>query len=85
MHQTLELALHPMAKRPGLLQPGEIFDLLTARRGWKVRAEDVADCLSRPLDQVLHVLSYMTSLGILEARRSNGVWQYRLAPMSEAS
>lgn len=85
MHQTLEFALHPTAKRPGLLQPGEIFDLLTARRGWKVKAEDVAECLSRPVDQVLHVLSYMTSTGLLEAQRVNGVWQYRLTAMSEAS
>lgn len=85
MVHTLERALHPVTKRPGLLQPGEVFELLTARRGWRVRAEEVADCLSRPVDQVLHVLSYMTSLGMLEAHRVNGVWLYRLAPLSEAS
>lgn len=85
MLQTLERALHPATKRPGLLQPGEVFELLTARRGWKVRAEEVAECLSRPVDQVLHVLSYMTSLGLLEATRANGVWLYRVAPMAEAS
>ncbi len=82
---TLERALHPVTKRPGLLQPGEVFELLTARRGWRVRAEEVADCLARPVDQVLHVLSYMTSLGLLEAHRANGVWTYKLAPFSEAS
>jgi hypothetical protein len=85
MVQTLERALHPVAKRPGLLHPGEVYDLLTARRGWRVRAEDVAECLDRPVDQVLHVLSYMTSLGLLEATRVNGTWMYKLAPLSEAS
>lgn len=82
--KTLDRALHPDATRPGLLQPGEVFEVLVKVGGRPLRAEDVAERLARPLDQVLHVLSYMTSLGLLDARRLNGIWSYGLADLSEA-
>ena len=79
MQHTLERALPAIAKRPGLLQPYEVMDLLACRRNWRVTASELADCLSRPLDQVLHVLSYMTSMGLLATCRVNGAWYYSLA------
>ena len=79
---TLDRALHPNATRPGLLQPGEVFEVFVKVGGRPLRAEAVAERLDRSLDQVLHVLSYMTSLGLLEARRSEGVWTYGLADLS---
>ena len=78
MQHTLERALPAIAKRPGLLQPYEVMDLLACRRNWRVTASELADCLSRPLDQVLHVLSYMTSMGLLSTCRVNGAWYYSL-------
>jgi DNA-binding IclR family transcriptional regulator len=76
---TIDRALHPVARRPGLLQPDEVIDLLSCRRNWRVTAEQLADCLERPLDQVLHCLSYMTSLGLLKTQRDDGAWYYTLA------
>jgi hypothetical protein len=78
MLHTLERALPAIAKRPGLLQPYEVMDLLACRRNWRVTAGELADYLSRPLDQVLHVLSYMTSMGLLNTCRVNGAWYYSL-------
>ena len=75
---TLERALPPAATRPGLLQPADVIDLLECRRNRAVTTSDLADFLSRPVDQVLHVVSYMTSLGLLEARREHDGWYYRL-------
>ncbi|MEB3196248.1 MAG: hypothetical protein VKP62_03500 [Candidatus Sericytochromatia bacterium] len=83
MTQTLDRALHPEAIRAGLLQPGEVFETLMRCRSVRFRAEELARFLARPLDQVLHVLSYMTSLGLLDARRDNGVWTYQLARLAE--
>jgi hypothetical protein len=82
--RILDRALHPVATRPGLLQPGEVFEVLLASRRHRHRAEDLAATLGRPLDQVLHVLSYMTSLGLVDARRGEGVWTYTLADLSAA-
>jgi hypothetical protein len=84
MLHTLERALPPIAKRAGLLQPYEVLDLLSCRRNWRVTAVELSDYLSRPLDQVLHVLSYMTSLGLLSTCRINGAWYYNMAPMAAA-
>lgn len=79
MLQLLERALPPAAMRPGLLQPDEVIDLLACRRNRMVTAEELADFLSRPVDQVLHCVSYMTSLGLLSTCRNDGAWYYRLA------
>lgn len=79
MLYTLERALPAIAKRPGLLQPYEVLDLLACRRNWRVTANELSDYLSRPLDQVLHCLSYMTSMGLLSTCRVNGNWYYSLA------
>ncbi len=58
--------------------------MLSGRRNWQVTAEDVADILERPLDQVLHVVSYMTSMGVLATSRIDGAWHYHLTRMDEA-
>lgn len=79
MMTTLERALPPAANRPGLLQPKDVMDLLLCRRNRAVTSAELADFLSRPLEQVLHVVSYMTSLGLLEAHRESDGWYYRLA------
>ncbi|MEB3330366.1 MAG: hypothetical protein VKQ33_14165 [Candidatus Sericytochromatia bacterium] len=79
--KTLDRALHPDATRPGLLQPGEVFEALLASRRARHRADHLARTLGRPLDQVLHVLSYMTSLGLVDARRGDGVWTYAVADL----
>lgn len=78
MMSTLERALPPAAIRPGLLQPIEVLDMLACRRNRAVTTQDLADFLSRPLEQVLHVVSYMTSLGLLESSREPDGWYYRL-------
>ena len=85
MLQMLDHALPPAAKRPGLLQPDEVLELLYCRRSWRVSAEQLAESLERPLDQVLHVLSYMTSLGLLTTCRLNGTWCYQLRQQHQAS
>ncbi|MNT75844.1 hypothetical protein D3C72_2147770 [compost metagenome] len=54
------------------------MDLLECRRNRAVTTHDLADFLSRPLDQVLHVVSYMTSLGLLAAHREADGWYYQL-------
>ena len=74
----IEHALPEVAKRPGLLQPHEVIDLLSCRRNWRVTAEHLAESLERPTDQVLHVLSYVTSLGLLSAQRIDDAWYYGL-------
>ena len=84
MVQVLDRALHPDATRPGLLQPGEVFEALVRHGRARFRAYDLAALLARPVDQVLHVVSYMTSLGLLAAHRDNGVWTYELAQLTEA-
>lgn len=76
---TIERALPSVAKRPGLLQPYEVIDLLSCRRNWWVTAEELAEYIERPVDQVLHVVSYMTSLGLLRTSRINDAWYYQLA------
>lgn len=78
MKSTLERALPPAANRPGLLQPDDVVDLLACRRNRSVTTHELADFLSRPVDQVLHVVSYMTSLGVLEAHRETDGWYYHL-------
>ena len=85
MMTTLERALPPAANRPGLLQPADVMDLLMCRRNRAVTSHELADFLSRPLDQVLHVLSYMTSLGLMEAHREPDGWYYRLTSMAAAA
>lgn len=85
MLQQLDRALPPAARRPGLLQPAEVMDLLVCRRNRQVTAEELADFLSRPVEQVLHCVSYMTSLGLLTARRADGAWYYQLASYQIAS
>ena len=79
MNITLERALPAAAKRPGLLQPADVCDLLECRRNRAVTSAELADFLSRPVDQVLHVVSYMTTMGVLEAHRESDGWYYRLA------
>lgn len=76
MLHTLERALPPAAQRPGLLQPDEILALLAPYEYWRITAEEVCDYLSRPMDQVLHALSYLTSLGLLSTTRLHGTWYY---------
>lgn len=78
MLQTLERALPTAALRPGLLNPDDVIDLLGARRNLKLTAEELAEFLSRPLEQVLHVLSYLTSFGLISTCRINDAWYYRL-------
>lgn len=78
MMLTIERALPEVAKRPGLLQPDEVVELLLCRRNWRVSAEQLAECLERPTDQVLHALSYLTSLGLLTATRIDDAWYYCL-------
>jgi hypothetical protein len=76
MLQTFERALPPAARRPGLLSPEQVLDLLGCRRGWLATVHDLADCLERPLEQVLHVVSYLTSLGLLNTVRRDDTWFY---------
>ena len=80
MRHTIERALPPVARRPGLLQPAEVIDLLSARKNWQATAQFVSECLDRPLDQVLHVLSYMTSMGLVASHQVDGTWHYGLTP-----
>ncbi|MEB3284068.1 MAG: hypothetical protein VKN33_02120 [Candidatus Sericytochromatia bacterium] len=84
MLKVLDRALHPDATRPGLLQPGEVFEALMQQGRTRFGASDLATLLCRPVDQVLHVVSYMTSLGLLAAHRDNGRWTYELAKFNEA-
>lgn len=84
MLQVLDRALHPDATRPGLLQPGEVFEALVRQGRARLRVNELAALLARPVDQVLHVVSFMTSLGLLAAHRDNGVWTYELAQLGEA-
>ncbi|HEY9720419.1 MAG TPA: hypothetical protein V6D47_00280 [Oscillatoriaceae cyanobacterium] len=76
---TLEKALPLAAKRPGLLEPDAVLDLLGARRNLMLTAEDLAEYLCRPLEQVLHVLSYLTSFGLVATCRVNDAWHYKMA------
>ena len=78
MLPLLERALPDAAKRPGLLSPDDVLSLLGCRRHWRATAHDLADCLERPLEQVLHVISYLTSLGMLTPCQIEGIWYYRL-------
>lgn len=84
MLYALNRALPPAACRPGLLQVSDVVDHLSCRRNWRVTAEQLAEYMERPLDQVLHVLSYMTSLGLLSTSRHEGAWYYMLEPQMVA-
>ena len=85
MLHTLERALPSIAKRPGLLQPYDVLDILACRRNRQVTATELADCMEKPVDQVLHALSYLTSMGMLEVQRVNGAWYYGVLPTAMAS
>ena len=79
MPETLSHALPLSVFRPGRVKPDDVIALLASPGHWAATAQELAAALRRPLDQVMDVLSYLTSIGALRAGRVNGAWCYRLS------
>lgn len=78
MPDTLSQVLPLSVFRPGRVKPDDVIALLASPGHWAATAQEVADALRRPVEQVMDVLSYLTSVGALQAGRVNGAWCYRL-------
>lgn len=79
MGHQVDAALPATARRDGLLQVEEVLGWLKAHRRRDITVHELATVMGRPVDQVIHAVSYLASLGMLRGVHADSGWRYVLA------
>lgn len=79
MGHHMDAALPDSARREGLLQIEEVLAWLKAHRRRDVTVHELAAVMGRPVEQVLHAVSYLASMGMLRGVHADNGWRYVLA------